>query len=104
MRKSKKRPSQPRPVGAASPEFLDPAREWHPIKAKPEERQETLIAERLDDLEVYKRLVLLANELDWLSRRCASPASETALQVGSVVVRRLASALFRAMSIPEDED
>ncbi len=61
-----------------------------------------LLAERVDDLTVYKRLLRLVEELEWLSKRCWSLAAATSLQVASIMIRKLASGLYRA-SIHRDD-
>lgn len=48
----------------------------------------------LDDLQVYRRLMALSEELSALAERAHSPATSTALAVASRLVRRLASAVF----------
>jgi ribosomal protein S4 len=58
--------------------------------------------QRLDDLQVYKRLINLVEELEQLSKRAWSLSSSTALMVAAVLVRRLASALYRASLRSED--
>jgi hypothetical protein len=51
--------------------------------------------ERLNDLQVYARLVRTSEELRSLSRRCWSTCSRTGLEASAVVIRTLASALYR---------
>ena len=51
--------------------------------------------EKLDNLTVYRRLILLHEELDHLSRRCWSPAAGRAHAVAAAIVRALASGLWR---------
>lgn len=53
--------------------------------------------ERLDDLQVYKRLLALVEELEALAVRCWSPAAATALLAASKIVRTVASALYKWM-------
>jgi hypothetical protein len=55
-----------------------------------------VVRERLDDLQVYKRLLRLVEELEALAAVCWSPAAATALRAAGAVVRTLASGLFRA--------
>lgn len=47
------------------------------------------IEERLDDLQVYKALLKLAEEVEWLSRRCWSVTASTSPQVASQVIASL---------------
>ena len=58
--------------------------------------EDSLIAERLDDLTIYKRLVHIAQELEWLSKRCWSVASGTAVAATARIITALASAVYRA--------
>ena len=51
--------------------------------------------EMLDNLTVYRRLILLHEELDHLSKRCWSPAAGNAHAVAAAIVRALASSLWR---------
>lgn len=52
--------------------------------------------DRIDDLAVYKRLIELEEELKALADRAWGVASSTALRAAAVIVRRLASAVYRA--------
>ena len=51
--------------------------------------------EMLDNLTVYRRLILLHEELDHLSKRCWSPAAGRAHAVAAAIVRALASGIYR---------
>ena len=51
--------------------------------------------EMLDNLAVYRRLILLHEELDHLSKRCWSPAAGRAHAVAAAIVRALASGIWR---------
>lgn len=50
----------------------------------------------VDDTEVYRRLIAVEAELLRLAERVISPCTETALRAAATVVRRLASAFFKA--------
>jgi hypothetical protein len=52
--------------------------------------------ERIDDLQVYKILLALVEELELLSALAWSVASATALQAAAILIRKLASALYLA--------
>lgn len=69
----------------------------------PDERRQNLIVDGIDDLQAYRRLLFLVEELERLSRRCWSVASATALQVACNMIRTLASGLYRAAE-SSDED
>ncbi|MFC4294008.1 hypothetical protein ACFO0A_02920 [Novosphingobium tardum] len=56
-----------------------------------------LRADRLDDLQVYKRLHALIAELEDMAERCWSLAAATSLKVVSQLIRTVASGLWRAM-------
>ena len=51
--------------------------------------------EMLDNLTVYRRLILLHEELDHLSKRCWSPTAGRAHAVAATIVRALASGIWR---------
>lgn len=51
--------------------------------------------EMLDNLTVYRRLILLHEELDHLSKRCWSPAAGRAHAVAAAIIRALASGIWR---------
>lgn len=50
----------------------------------------------IDDNQVYRRLIALEAELLRIAGETISPRSETALRAAAKVIRRLASALFKA--------
>lgn len=50
----------------------------------------------LDDNQVYRRLIALEADLLKLAGETISPRSETALRAAAAVVRKLATALFKA--------
>jgi hypothetical protein len=52
--------------------------------------------ERLDDLEVYRYLVVIAAEVQDRASRCWSRTAATTLAAAATVLRRLASGLYRA--------
>ena len=62
--------------------------------------KQRIVVERLDDLTVYIRLLNLTEELECLSNRCWSLASETALKVVARAIRSTASAIFKASLDP----
>lgn len=49
-----------------------------------------------DDTQVYRRLIALEGELLRLADDAISPRSETALRAAAAMIRKLASALFKA--------
>ena len=51
--------------------------------------------EMLDNLTAYRRLILLHEELDHLSKRCWSPAAGRAHAVAAAIIRALASGIWR---------
>ena len=51
--------------------------------------------EMLDNLTAYRRLILLHEELDHLSKRCWSPAAGRAHAVTAAIIRELASGIWR---------
>ena len=51
--------------------------------------------EMLDNLTAYRRLILLHEELDHLSKRCLSPAAGRAHVVAAAIVRALASSIWQ---------
>jgi hypothetical protein len=53
------------------------------------------VDERLDDLQVYRRLHRLVEELAGLADRCHSVAAATALRASSELVKTTASGLYR---------
>jgi hypothetical protein len=55
------------------------------------------VQERIDNLQVYKRLLALVEELDELAKRCWSPAAATSVKSTSIIVRAIASALYEAL-------
>ena len=50
----------------------------------------------LNDMEVYRRLIALEAELLLIAGEAVSPRSETALRAAARVIRKLASAFFKA--------
>jgi DNA-binding GntR family transcriptional regulator len=50
----------------------------------------------LDDRQVYRRLIALEGELLRLAEAVVSPRSETALRAAAAMIRKLASAFFKA--------
>lgn len=50
----------------------------------------------VDDAHVYRRLIALEGELLRLADGVISPRSETALRAAAAMIRKLASALFKA--------
>lgn len=50
----------------------------------------------VNDNEVYRRLIAMEAELLRLADEAISPRAETALRAAATVVRRLASAFFKA--------
>jgi hypothetical protein len=50
----------------------------------------------LSALEVHKELIAVCDRLDALAERAMSPRAETALKAASRIIRRLASALYKA--------
>lgn len=50
----------------------------------------------LDDMTVYRRLIALEGELLRLADDTISPRSETALRAAAAMIRKLASALYKA--------
>jgi hypothetical protein len=53
-----------------------------------------LPTERLDDLQVYKRLLILHTELDEISKRTWSLSAATAIATAALLIRTLASGLY----------
>lgn len=52
--------------------------------------------ERLSDLDVHKELIAVSNKLDAMAELAMSVRSRTALRAASKLIRKLASALFKA--------
>lgn len=50
----------------------------------------------VNDSEVYRRLIAVETELLRLADNVISPRAETALRAAAAVIRRLASAFFKA--------
>lgn len=68
--------------------------------SEPPEGDGDPISERLDDLQVYKALLALVEEVEWLSRRCWSVKASTSLQVAAQLIRKVASAVYNASLRP----
>ena len=51
--------------------------------------------EKLDNLTVYRRLIQLHEELDYIAARCWSPAAGRAHAFSAVIIRALASAIWQ---------
>lgn len=51
--------------------------------------------DRLDDLQVYRKLHAVVEELDGVSNRSMSPAAATAIEATTKLVRALASGLYK---------
>lgn len=62
-----------------------------------------VVTDRLDDLEVYKLLLAEVEALEALALRCHSPAAATGLRATSVLVRTVASGIYRATLRPVDD-
>lgn len=52
--------------------------------------------QRLSDLDVHKELVSISNKLDAMADLAMSVRSRTAMRAASKLIRKLASALFKA--------
>jgi hypothetical protein len=50
----------------------------------------------MTDLEVYRLLTKLADQIEAASKRAVSPRSETAMKACAVLVRKVASAIYKA--------
>jgi hypothetical protein len=77
----------------ADPPEPDLARMF-PARRKPENGRGTA-EPRCDDLQAYQRLLNLAEELQRLSDRCWSVASQNSLRIAAAVTRRIASKVYR---------
>lgn len=51
--------------------------------------------DRLDDLQVYRKLHALVEELDGIANRSMSPAAATAIRAVTRLVKALASGLYK---------
>jgi hypothetical protein len=51
--------------------------------------------ERLDDLTVYRRLLTFSGDAERLSRRCWSAGATSALEASAIMLRKIASALYK---------
>jgi hypothetical protein len=56
-----------------------------------------------DDLEAYRRLLQLSEDLDKMAERCWSVASEQSLHAAAAVARKIASKLYQR-SLRDDDD
>jgi hypothetical protein len=65
------------------------------IQKKQRGRRRPIEPERLDDLQVFCRLVALVQELGSLSSCCWSPLAGTSLKTAAELVRAVASAVYR---------
>jgi hypothetical protein len=53
------------------------------------------VDQRLDDLQVYRRLHRLVEELDGLAAQCHSVAAATAIKAAAALVKATASGLYK---------